>query len=74
MVIGEASRKRWAGRRYTTASGGRPEEGSERRRPRGRSGRGSKQGNGPSLRVPTPPISVHRSLPSGSWAGSKPRS
>ena len=54
MVIGEASRKRWAGRRYSTASGGRPEEGSERRRPRGRSGRGSKHGNGPPLRVPPP--------------------
>ncbi|XP_010819892.1 uncharacterized protein [Bos taurus] len=53
MVIGEASRKRWAGRRYATASGGLPEEGSERRRPRGRSGRGSKHGNGPQLRVPT---------------------
>ncbi|XP_061265004.1 uncharacterized protein LOC133242815 isoform X2 [Bos javanicus] len=73
MVIGEASRKRWAGRRYATASGGRPEEGSERRRPRGRSGRGSKHGNGPQLRVPTS-ISVHSSLPSGSWAGPKPRS
>ncbi|XP_010819894.1 uncharacterized protein [Bos taurus] len=73
MVIGEASRKRWAGRRYATASGGLPEEGSERRRPRGRSGRGSKHGNGPQLRVPTS-ISVHSSLPSGSWAGPKPRS
>ncbi|XP_055249394.1 collagen alpha-1(XI) chain-like isoform X2 [Moschus berezovskii] len=55
-VIGDASRKRWAGMRCSAGSGGRAVEASERGRPRGRSGRGSKHGNGPPASHPRPPF------------------